>query len=132
MKSFLPRVRHAARSGASINPLMCACAAGARPIPPTLDNLAERADRDTLALDGETRVSFDEPHGRRRAATTQPDLNWYACGTSDFRARQFPSVTLECDAITVMPPQQVVERGIEQGLEMSPDGLFEVAGVEQR
>ena len=51
---------------------------------------------------------------------------------SAVRARQLPSVHLERDAVTVMPPQQVVERGIEQRLEMSPDGLLEIAGVEQR
>ena len=43
------------------------------PIPPALDDLAERADRDALALGGQERVSFDEPDGRRRAATAQPD-----------------------------------------------------------
>jgi hypothetical protein len=30
-----------------------------------------------------------------------------------------------------MSPQHVVERGIEQRLEMAADGLFEVPGVEQ-
>src|SRR5882672_11442041 len=43
------------------------------PIPPALDHLAERADRDARAVDGQGRVSFDGPDGRRRAAAAQPD-----------------------------------------------------------
>jgi hypothetical protein len=46
-------------------------------------------------------------------------------------ARQFPSVELEGNARTVMTPQQIVERRIEQRLEMPPEGFLEIAGVEQ-
>jgi hypothetical protein len=43
------------------------------PVPPTLDDLAERADRDSFAIGWESRASFDKTSCRRRAATAQPD-----------------------------------------------------------
>ncbi len=75
MKSFLLSVRHAARSGASINPLMCADAAGVRPSQsqPRLITLPNVLIAMPVAIDGQGRVSFDEADGRRRAAATQPD-----------------------------------------------------------
>src|SRR5439155_14920948 len=43
------------------------------PIPAALDDLAECADRDSLAIGGKGRVAFDESRCRRPAATAQPD-----------------------------------------------------------
>ena len=92
MKSFLLSVRHAARSGASINPPMCARAGGreTEPVPPALDDLAERADRDAFAIRRQERVSFEEARCRRRAATAQPDGDRYALGPRHFRSASAP------------------------------------------
>src|SRR5580692_11605892 len=43
------------------------------PIPPTLDDLAECADSDSLAIGRQERVSFDEARCRGRAAAAEPD-----------------------------------------------------------
>ena len=48
------------------------------------------------------------------------------------RARQQLPVHFEGDPVRVVPAQQVVERGIEQRLEVAADGFFEIAGVEKR
>ena len=98
MKSFLLSVRHAARSGASINPPMWPRGGGATPSQShprlmTLPNvlIAMPSDR------GQECVPFDESDGRRRAATAEPDCDRCALGTRLVRPCQLPTIDLECD-----------------------------------
>jgi len=62
----------------------------------------------------------------------QPDGDGRAFRIRHFRSGQLPPVNLERDPVAVMPPQQLVEGRIEQRLEMSPERLLEIAGIEQR
>ena len=111
------------------------CARGGRepePIPPTLDDLSERANGNALTIGGHERVAFDEADHRRRTASPQSDCNRYPLKSRYGRARQLPSIDLERHAVLIVAPQQVIECGIEQRLEMTPDGFLEIARVEQR
>jgi hypothetical protein len=103
----------------------------AEPVPPALDHLAERADGDALAVTAQPMVPFDEPDDRRRAATAQPNRNRHAFGTGR-RGAQLNPVHLERDARPIMPAQNLGEGRIEQRLEVLPDCLVHVAGVEER
>ena len=133
MKSFLLSVRHAARSGASISPVMCDRAAGARPsqshprlmiLPNVLIAIPSRSA-------GSCTLRSMKPLAdgvRRRPSLTEIGTR----SRAPLRVRQLPSIDLERHPVTVMPPQQVLERGIEQRLEMPSDHLLEIARVEQR
>jgi len=106
-------VRHAARSGASINPVTW-------------------ADRDTFVVAGHERIAFDETGHRGRTAPAQSDRDRRSSSVRSDHTRQFLSIDVERNPIRIMASEHIVEGGIEQRLEMSADGRIEITRVEER
>src|SRR5439155_24323169 len=105
----------------------------AEPVPAVLDDLAERADRDTPPLLGQGLwLAHEAADGRGLSPAREPDGERRRLGGVPPVALEPAAVHLEVDAPRVVRRQDAVEGRVEQRLVIPPERTLDEARIDER